>query len=376
MASPKIRTGIWFVIAVAAVIGLWYGGNELYTRLVILPRDYPRLQPGRVSLIGFSVPGYHIVVSNGIARLQVGSASTFVKPLRESAAGTSIPMRGLVGTLRFDPDSAVELVRALNDISYEIEPLPDRIWTKDRIHRAVAEVGEERKKLEYDLATRLDGRGVERVSWDRLTTGIWIEVPVPLRVPSAKGFEIVTAKVLIPFRTRLSMATENNLKRLLARGRLSEDLRPEPQTIAGVYNEALDATEKNGFEDVAASLLGQFSATATTRMAGPAQKVLGEVEVLVTEETIVGAEMEAVPREDGKGDFYSILLRVAQESRDRLWQYTYRHPASQLLLVSNGVAIAAPVVRHEIKYSTVEITGIAEQQLAEEALAFIEAAAK
>jgi hypothetical protein len=111
-------------------------------------------------------------------------------------------------------------------------------------------------------------------------------------------------------------------------------------------------------------------------MAGRAQKVLGEVEVLVTEETIVGAEMEAVPREDGKGDFYSILLRVAQESRDRLWQSTYRHPASQLLLVSNGVAIAAPVVRHEIKYSTVEITGIAEQQLAEEALAFIEAAAK
>lgn len=376
MAAPKLRTGIWFVIAVAAVIGLWYGGNELYTRLVILPRNYPRLEPGKVSLIGLSVPGYHIVVSNGIARLQVGSPSKFGGPNRSSATGNSIPMHGLIGTLRLEPEAANELVRALNDIRYEIEPLADRIWTNERIEQAIAAPGEERTELEYDLATRLNGEGVERVSWDHLTTGIWIEVPVPLHVPSAKGTEIVVAKVLVPFRTRLSIGAENNLKRLLTRGRLAEDLRPEPQTIAGVYNAALDTAEQQGFEDVAGSLRGVYSPEAAARMAEPVLKVLREVEVLVTEKTIVGAEMEAVPREDGKGDFYSILLEVAEESRDRLWQYTYKHPASQLLLVSNGVAIAAPVVRHEIKYSTVEITGIAEQELAEEALAFIEAASK
>jgi hypothetical protein len=38
------------------------------------------------------------------------------------------------------------------------------------------------------------------------------------------------------------------------------------------------------------------------------------------------------------------------------------------------VAIAAPVIQHQIKYSTVQITGISEEKLAEEALKFIEAA--
>jgi hypothetical protein len=105
-------------------------------------------------------------------------------------------------------------------------------------------------------------------------------------------------------------------------------------------------------------------------------KVLNEVEVLVTEATIADAELKAVPREDGKGDMYSITLETTGDSRDRLWQYTYRRPGSQLLLVSNGVAIAAPVVRNQIKYSTVEITGIGEKKLAEEALRFIESSAK
>lgn len=376
MSAPKLRTGIWFVIAVAAVIGLWFGGNELYTRLVILPREYPRLEPGKVSLIGLSVPGYHIVVSNGIARLQVGSPSTFGNPTTSGPSGTAIPIRGLIGTLRFEPDAAVELVRALNGIKYEIEPLPDRIWTKKRIDEAIAAPGEARTKLEYDLATQMDGEGVERVNWDRLTTGIWLEVPVPLAVPSAGGTQTVVANVLVPYRTRLSTLAENNLKRMLEHGGLGQNLQPSAQTIAGVYNQALDTFELQGFEDVAASLVRFFSDDATRAMAEPALKVLREVEVLVTETTIVGAELDSTPRDDGNGEIYSILLEVTEESRDRLWQYTYKHPASQLMLISNGVAIAAPVVRHEIKYSTVEITGIAEQQLGQEALAFIEAAAK
>ena len=129
-----------------------------------------------------------------------------------------------------------------------------------------------------------------------------------------------------------------------------------------------------GKEDVAASLRRVFSAEAVSRLAEPVLKVTNEVEVLVTEETIADAKLNAVPREDGKGDMYSIVLETKGDSRDRLWQYTYRRPGSQLLLVSNGVAIAAPVVRHQIKYSTVEITGISEKKLAEEALRFIEAA--
>src|SRR5688500_1513254 len=95
--KPKSRTGVWFAVAVAAVLGLWFGGNALYTHLVILNRDLPRLEPGEVSLIGLKVPGYHIVVSNGVARLSVGDPAAFGKPESMSGAssGTTIPMKGL-----------------------------------------------------------------------------------------------------------------------------------------------------------------------------------------------------------------------------------------------------------------------------------------
>ena len=373
--KPKSRTGVWFAVAVAAVLGLWFGGNELYTRLVIMRRELPRLEPGEVSLIGLKVPGYHIVVSNGVARLSVGDPSTFGKPdiAPDASTGTTIPMRGLIGTLRFDEEDAVELVTALNDIKYDLLPLEDRIWTKERIDKALAAPGPEREELEYELATALDGGGIERLNWDRLTTGIWLEVPVPLAVPAPGGTREVVAKVLIPYKTRLAGAAYRHFQTLLERGGLGEDLTPTPGTISGVYNQALDEAER-GREDVAASLRGRFSEESTSQLAEPVLKVLNEVEVLVTEQTISDADLKAVAREDGKGDMYSITLETTGDSRDRLWQYTYRRPGAQLLLVSNGIAIAAPVVRQQIKYSTVEITGISEKKLAEEALRFSEAA--
>ena len=377
MATSKVKTGIWFAASVAALIGLWLGGNELYTRLVILPQKFPPLEPGKVSLIGMKVPGYHIVVSNGIARLQAGEASTFGGPSRTSIdQGTAIPISGLVGTLRFEPDAAAELLTALNGIKYDLEPLADRIWSKARIDRALAAPGPERAALEYDLATTIDGKGVQKVNWDRLTTGIWLDIPIKVRVPAPGGAKALIAKVLLPYKTRLASAAENNLNRLLERGGLGENLRPTAGTINGVYNEALDAAAAFEYEKVAESLRSRFSQKEIGDLAAPVNRLLQDVEVLVTERTIRSADLNKYAREDGNGDIFSLLIEVSDESRKRLWQYTYLRQGSQLLLISNGVAIAAPVVQHEIKYSTVEITGIAERRLAEDSLRFIRSFAK
>jgi hypothetical protein len=293
----------------------------------------------------------------------------------DAGTGTVIPMKALVGTLRFEPEAAEELVTAMNGITYDILPLEDRVWTPDEIEAAIT-TGERREELEYDLATTLGGGAIERVNWDRLTTGIWIEVPVSLAVPAAGGTKEVVAKVRIPFKTRIANSAYTYFRGMLERGGLGEDLTPTAATISGVYNQALDDADQRGAEDVSAALRRVYSKENERRFAEPVLKVLNEVEVLVTEATIADAELKAVPREDGKGDMYSITLETTGDSRDRLWQYTYRRPGSQLLLVSNGVAIAAPVVRNQIKYSTVEITGIGEKKLAEEALRFIESSAK
>jgi hypothetical protein len=377
MASGKVRTGIWFAAGVAAVAGLWLGGNELYTRLVVLPQKFPPLAPGKVSLIGMKVPGYHIVVSNGIARLQAGEASTFGGPSRTSIdEGSAIPIAALVGTLRQEKEAASDLISALNEIKYPIEPLTDRIWNQVRIDEALQGKGETREQLEYDLATSIDGKAISKVNWDRLTTGIWLEVPVRISVPASGGANVVETRVLVPYKTRLAAAAENNLNRIIERGGLGNNLRPTAATINGVYNMALDSSEEMGFENVAQSLRQRFSKKQSHEMAAPVDKLLKDVEVLVSEKTITASDLERHRREDGDGDVYSLTLSITDDSRLRLWQYTYLRPGSQLLLVSNGVAIAAPVVQHEIKYSTVEITGITERRLAEDSLRFIRSVTK
>lgn len=376
MPKSKARTGTWFAVAVAVGLGLWFGGNELYTRLVILPRDLPLLQPGTVSLIGMKVPGYHIVVSNGVARLEIGEAGTFANPSNPggSGGGLVIPIKGLIGALQFDAEKAVELVTALNSIRYDMEPLEDRIWKREDLLAALESPGALRNRLEYDLATRLDGKGVERVNWDRLTTGIWVEMPVDIVVPSQDGTRTITAIVRLAYKSRLASAAEANLQRYYERPFVNRELTPSPQTIEGVYTEALELAEQQGFEDVSTNLRRLVSGEHAAKLAEPVNKLLSEVAVLVTDETITDASLKDYPDGEG-GKLYSLILEVTQDSRDRLWQYTYRLPGSQLLLVSNGVAIAAPAVQHQMKYSTVEIVGIAEQKLATEALGFIESSA-
>jgi hypothetical protein len=59
------------------------------------------------------------------------------------------------------------------------------------------------------------------------------------------------------------------------------------------------------------------------------------------------------------------------EGRLRLWQYTRRHPKTQLLFAVDGIAIAAPIVQHEMKYPVAEILNVSDEVDARKAVQVI-----
>ena len=361
-----IRSGIWFALSVVFALAAWFGGNELYTRLVILPRSYPPLQPGTVNLLGLQLKGFRIIVSNGIARLQEGSDDTFSRPEDSSldSGGTIVPMKGLILALQQKPEGVSELLEAFAGIKREIEPRPDIIWKREDVIAALKGDKGLREKLETALCTILAGGAVQKVSWRRLQDGIWIRTGVPVKITTPSGTETVEGEIEIPYKTRTADMVEKRIKKLLEQ---SGKLAPDGPMVAGVYSEEAGRVKEN-----VAQTLAQLASDSRLRaLAEPVENLLSRVIVLLTEKQITGAEVQKEPKPQGDGFLYSILLDITTDARDRLWQFTYRNPHSQLLFVSNGVAIAAPFVRHEMKYSKVTITNITDEDLANEAISFI-----
>jgi hypothetical protein len=371
-AGFRLRSGIWFAGSVALILLAWYGGNELYTRLVILPRKYPLLTPGDLDLIGIKVGGYSIKVSNGIATLEEGSGGAF-GPSSEntsSGSGTVIPMRALIGALRFDPQRTSELAAALAGVKNEIEPLQALVWRQADVEKALAGNVVLAHKLEYDLSTTLSGKPLDKVNWLRLSTGIWIALEVPVQIPSSQGAKTVVATMTIPYKTRLAAKATADIQAIIQR---SHQLSPSASTISGAYSAAANELSSVGMaEDVKASLNQILSEASLNGYSHPVENLLSNVVVLSTEKQIEGASIHGEETDSGDGKVFTLTLDVTSDSRDRLWQFTYRKPGAQLLLVSKGIAIAAPFVQHVIKYSSVTITGIVDEDLARDALATIQ----
>lgn len=358
----KHRGAIGFAFLVVACFGAWYAGNWACYRIII-GGDEPlaRILPRTVNLVGIKLEGERIVISNRIAQLVKGSATEF-KMGDEPAAPASapkIPMKALIAALKGEPEGVAELVVALNKLDLEMNPPADA--TFDAVDVMAACSGDEVKRasLEAALNTRLDGGPVEELIKPLLVSGIFVRVPVPVQVPMPGGPRRVVAEVVLPYRTRLVTSV---MSHPLIKARFD----PSAEALAGVYLEVAKAQEATGRENVKAALEALVSAERLRRLAEPVERLLDRVYVLLTEQEMVSARLERPVEESG--GTHTLEIEVTRLGRDRLWQYTHENPGCQLLFVVDGVAIAAPVVSHEMKYSTVAITNIADEDLAADAV--------
>lgn len=365
----KYKGALIFSSVVLSAIGLWFLVPWAYARIFILPLKFERLEPGRLSLIGITLVGERIVVSNGVAQLEEGTGNEFSAQTGSvggigAPSGTRIPMRGLVGSLQFRPEAVSELVASLNRIDLNDLPPEDAVWTKEAIEKALSGDPDTLRKLERDIGATLEGSPVNEFRRDHLLSGIYIRIPVPVQVPASNGNKTVIGEVTVRYKTRIAQQVASH--------RLVKDrYEISNASLSAVYDEIAERIEQEGRENVRNSLERLISNERAKELARPAELLLKRVLVLVNETLITGASFSS--RVNSEGDtLYTIDFDLATEGKQRLWQYTHLHPGCQLLFVFDGSAIAAPVVQHEMKYSTASITNITDGTTAEEAVKYIQ----
>jgi len=373
----RIPGSVLFVFFVVLAIAAYYGGEWAYVRWFILPRKIEPLEPGKLNILGVDLRNERIIVANGIAQLVRGGAGEFSAPTPEEthdegigvskSSETRIPIGALIGALKGDSESLSELVTILNNMEGEVLPREDTIWKASDVLKAIEGDKKLRDELEKDLNTRLDGTPTNVLSKSAFHEGIHIEVSVRVNVPTVKGMKEVTGKVLVPYKTRL-------VARVMTRKEIATKYDVPLTTYLKVYEMIWEEMKKNGeVENVADSLERIVAEKNSERLSRPAEDLIKRSTVLVTEREITEAHSEETLDPDGEGSVYTVSFSLADEARLRLWQYTAQHPRSQLLLVVDGMAIAAPTVKGEMKYSTAAFTNITERELAELAVKTVRA---
>ncbi|HEY3782056.1 MAG TPA: hypothetical protein VGL56_13305 [Fimbriimonadaceae bacterium] len=374
-----------FVVLIAAV----YFGYQAYAHSVIDSKKFPAIAPGKVTLLGIDLshkegsntpsdlpPGmtYKIVVANSIAQLEEVPDGKF--QVSDDAMGGDngdssdkkhVPLKEAVESLQGDTKALGELVTIMNDdLRKEREDIPPKpvVWAAEDIVKATNGDPALLKKLTHDINVNLDGSPADFITINALYNGITIDLPVPVMV-NVKGVpQTLVSHVRIPYRAaftkRVTEAIANDQ---------SKDINPTPETIKGYYlQEAAKMTGKKGDkEDVKTALLSRINAVVVATYASSAERILSKAQVVLNDSLIKDAHMDENTGNDGK-PIYDLVLDLTDEGRNRLWQYSRNKVGTQLLLIVDGVAIAAPTVRHELAQSTVTITQMPDKSLIQDAI--------
>jgi len=362
--SSKIAMG--FVLVAAA--GYW--GRNWWAANQVDHLQFPIIAPGVVNLIAVDPgKGYRIIVSNQTAQLVQGTGTDFEAPQDSGtaspdggvdAAPKRVPIREMLQSLGGNEQALNRFVMTMNDMGESKLPPERIIWTAESIQKALDGDKTLQAKLETDLNTKLDGEPLDHLSKSALLNGIVIDCPVPIQVPTASGMQTLTARVLEPFKTTLMRDVELRIENKFD---LTDSM------LAGYYREAVRERQTKGssLENVRESLEDQINPQRLSALAVTPERILRTASVVVSDTMIQGASYERVQAQTGKPHF-NLKIRLNDEGRLRLWQYSRRHPGFQLLLVQDGIAIAAPRIHGELSQDEVTITQLPDEGLLQEAV--------
>jgi hypothetical protein len=361
-SSTKIAIGF-----VVLVFGLW-GAYRLWSNFMVSRIHFGPIQPGKVNLIAMNPgAGYRILVANGIAQLaEIAGGTEFDAPTNQDLQPDSgdvvgakkIPLRELLQSLQGNEKALSTFVMKLNDIKEDDIPAEAPIWPAADIRKAVEGDPELKKRLEADLNIGLDGTPPPHVRESAFVNGIVIDLPVPIRL-DAKGVRTVDAHVLQPYRPNLIQQVENAVAERFD----ADAARP------GVYRDKIVELEKypDRKENVGKSLLARIAPSRIADLAQKPERVLQKAEVIVNEDQMTSASYRTYKTGE-KRELTDLTISLTDEGRDRLWKYSHKRPGFQLLLVVDGVAIAAPRISHELSQSVVTIRQLPDESLVREAV--------
>lgn len=362
----KIRSSTKIFLGFTAVVVGGYFGWQLYAGYSVDGIKFNPVQPSKVNIVGIAADsGYRVLVANHAAQLIRGGTENFGPSSsgNESAGDATekkrVPIKEMLQALQGDEKALGQVIAVMNEMQETAEWPSERIiWKEAEIKKALAGDPALKAKLEKDINVSLDGQPLKQISMTAHENGIMIEALIPCKVQVGAETKTLIGPILVPYRSQISKSIERQLKEK------AYDL----NTIAGYYaleNQKLaDGTGKP--EDVRANISRIIDPAANAELARPAQQVLQSATVVVTDALIDKASSKNY---ESRGEnLNDLTIELTDEGRKRLWQYSRRRVGSQLLLIVDGVAIAAPKIRHELAQGELQITQMPDKVLVQDAV--------
>lgn len=362
----KISGATRAALAFAAVCGGAYFGYNFITDQMVMNEKFTQISPGNVNIVGVDPgAGYRIIVANDIAQLVQASGDFEGKETEgggatEGAIKNRLPIREMLESLQGNERALSAFVTRLNDLQ-ENENWPSErvVWTEDELRKALGGDREAEKRLVSDLNVRLDGTPLPGLRFSALENGIIIETRVPIQVSVAGTLKTLYATVQEPYRPRFLRAVEDSYE--------GKNISREDQLGFYAQEAKVLLEDPKQRENVREVLLSKISPELAKERAVNPERVLKLAEVVVNESFVQGASYDRVDMMDGKPRF-NLRLRLSDEGRKRLWQFSKRRMGSHILLTVDGIPITAARIQHQLSDSQVVLTQMPDEVLVREAV--------
>lgn len=365
----RLRPSTKIFLGAVLALGGVYLAYDQFARIAIMNEKFSPLPPGDVNVLGVDTSaGYYILVANQVAQLVIGKQSSqFAAPDKGSAEDSDkkrrVPLREVLLSLKGDEVALGKLVMTLNGMSSAELPAYPTVWKAEDIQKALAGDPVLKRKLEQDINITLEGEPLETIKVKAIQEGIVIDSPVPIRTLVNGKPVTLTARIQEEFRSHFMADLD---KQLSEKSDLTID------TVRGYYRvaaqELLNDPRKR--QDIRASLTGRIDKETLADFAELPEKILNSMKVVVNDSLMDWARADSKTASDG--DLLTTLtIGLNDEGRKRLWQYSRQKRGSQLLVVWDGIAVAAPRIDNEIPFAEVKITQLPDQTLANDTVAAI-----
>ncbi len=135
------------------------------------------------------------------------------------------------------------------------------------------------------------------------------------------------------------------------------------EMIAGYYVEECEgiASGQGKKQDIRSAILARLSPENARELAEAPQRILASASVVVNDSEISGASYNTYDTTDGK--MSDLTIDMTDEGRRRLWQFSEDRVGTQIMLIVDGVPIAAPRISHALAGGQITITQMPDETL-------------
>ncbi len=367
----RLSPGIKAALSLIGISAGAYFAYEGYSRMTIDKKVFTPIKPSRVNLVAVNPDaGFKIIVANQVAQLAEIDRSQFGAADKgsdgtDSEVGTTnrkrIPLKEMLQTLTGDAKALSAVIKRMNDLDKDDAIPPVQVkWSEGDLKKALAGDPTLTPKLEKNLNIKLDGTPPPYVDPNAIENGIVIEHEVTVDVNIEGKQTKLVAIVPDWYRPRLSKAVEERYLNVV-------DL--TDTVVAGFYKEeaAKVISGSAAKEDIKASLSSRIGPSVADGWADGPNQLLKNTEIVVNEKFITGSSYRMTGQVE-KRQFFDLTLDLSAEGRDRLWKFSRGRKGFQLLLIVDGIAIAAPKIDHELNQRNVVIRNMPDEVLLKDAV--------